>query len=114
VGASLWGRERLTPNVCMILSLPNIGPAGLINSGFICRQADSAGIFVFFDHGSASCITTQPGLTDHASFESAGIGLNYSISRYLDARFDYGWQFDKAPGATSRSGLANISVTLAY
>jgi hypothetical protein len=36
------------------------------------------------------------------------------IGRYLDLRFDYGWQLTKAPGATHTGNLADLSVTLAY
>ena len=43
-----------------------------------------------------------------------GLGARYSIDRYLDLRFDYGWQLSKPPGATRTGNLADISVTLAY
>lgn len=41
-------------------------------------------------------------------------GLSYDIDRYLDLRFDYGWQLITPPGASHKGSLANPSLTLAY
>lgn len=75
---------------------------------------DSADFFAFFDYGSIAYKNAQQNLPGNTTLDSVGFGLNYSIGRYLDARFDYGWQLAKAPGATSRGGLANVSITMAY
>jgi hemolysin activation/secretion protein len=76
--------------------------------------ADSGHLLAFYDAGFVSDLHVQQGQPRHATLQSVGIGARYSIDRYLDLRFDYGWQLTKAPGATSTGNLASVSVTLSY
>jgi hemolysin activation/secretion protein len=77
-------------------------------------DADDTGqLLVFYDTGFVSDVHQQTGQAKSASLQSLGFGLRYGISRFVDVRFDYGWQLSRPPGATQRGNLADISVTLA-
>lgn len=75
---------------------------------------DNADLYAFFDLGRVSYRNAQQNLPRSTTLDSIGLGFNYTISHYLTARFDYGWQLAKAPGASSTSSFANIAVTLSY
>jgi len=77
--------------------------------------ADDAGqLLAFYDTGFVSDLHQQTGQAKSASLQSVGFGARFGIGRYLDLRFDYGWQLTNAPGATHTGNLADISITLAY
>ena len=76
--------------------------------------ADSGQLLAFYDAGYVSYLHDQSGEPRSVTLQSVGVGARYSVDRYLDVSFDYGWQLTKAPGATSRGGLGSISVTLSY
>lgn len=76
--------------------------------------ADDAQALIFWDYGAVSYKNLQPNLPKSTTLASAGVGARYSITNYLDARFDYGWQLRKLPGATKRGNLATVSITLSY
>ena len=46
--------------------------------------------------------------------EQLGAGVHYTINRFVDIAFDYGWQLDKLPGAAKRQSRANIAITISY
>ena len=75
---------------------------------------DSGQFLAFYDAGLVSDLHAQTGQAKSASLQSVGFGARYGIGRYLDVRFDYGWQLTKPPGAKALGNLADISVTLAY
>ncbi len=75
---------------------------------------DTGQLLAFYDAGFVSDLNAQTGQPKSASLQSLGFGARYSAGRYLDVRFDYGWQLSRAPGATHLGNLANVSVTLAY
>jgi len=75
---------------------------------------DTGQLLAFYDTGFVSDLHQQTGQGKSASLQSAGFGARYGIDRYLDLSFDYGWQLSRAPGATHRGNLANVSVTFAY
>lgn len=75
---------------------------------------DGAQLLAFYDYGTVAYKHAQQGLARHAELQSVGVGLRYGIGRYLDARFDYGWQLEKLPGARSLGNLATVSVTISY
>ncbi len=78
------------------------------------RAGDALQMLGFLDAGWVSYQHAQPFLPRSATLDSAGVGARYSIGRVIDARFDYGWQLEKAPGAKSLGNLATLSVTLSY
>jgi hemolysin activation/secretion protein len=78
------------------------------------KLADSGQLLIFYDSGFVSDIHAQTKQAKSASLQSTGFGARYGIGRYLDVRFDYGWQLTRAPGAAHPGNLADVSVTLAY
>ncbi|MEI9991652.1 MAG: ShlB/FhaC/HecB family hemolysin secretion/activation protein [Rhizomicrobium sp.] len=78
------------------------------------RARDQLQLLAFYDAGWVAYRNDQPYQPRNASLQSAGVGARYTISRFIDARFDDGWQLQKAPGATSLGNLATVSVTLSY
>jgi hemolysin activation/secretion protein len=74
---------------------------------------DTGQLLVFYDSGFASDVHQQTGQAKSGSLQSVGFGLRYGIDRFVDVRFDYGWQLSRPPGATQVGNLADISVTLA-
>ena len=75
---------------------------------------DQGQLLAFWDYGKVSYLYPQTNLPKSAKLQSAGFGMRYTIGRNVDLRMDYGWQLEKAPGATKLGHLANIAVTLAY
>lgn len=75
---------------------------------------DQGQLLAFWDYGLVGFLNTQTGLPRQAEVQSLGIGARYGIGRYLDLRFDYGWQLTRAPGAAQIGNLANVSVTLSH
>jgi hemolysin activation/secretion protein len=75
---------------------------------------DTTQILAFYDYGDVSYKNQQQGLPKSATLASVGLGVRYTLGRYLDASFDYGWQLDKAPGETTLGSLATVSVSLSY
>jgi hypothetical protein len=43
---------------------------------------------------------------------SVGAGLHYTLNRFIDFRFENGWQLRKAPGAQSRGSRLIFSVVV--
>jgi hemolysin activation/secretion protein len=87
-------------------------PFSLLNWTF-CKDADdSAQFLAFWDYGRLSDPHTQPKVPDHVALESVGGGLNYMIGRYVDLRFDYGWQLLELPGSKKLGQMADISFTI--
>lgn len=74
----------------------------------------------FIDLGHAASRTLQVDQQPlHATLSSAGIGFRYGVDRYLDVRFDYGWQLtrlDPIPGTNNPGppSRGHISVVLSY
>jgi len=75
---------------------------------------DQAQALIFWDYGSVSYKNDQTSLPKSTTLASVGFGGRYSLADYLDARFDYGWQLRKVPGATKHGNLATVSITLSY
>jgi hemolysin activation/secretion protein len=87
-------------------------PFSPLNWAF-CKNADDSGQFLaFWDYARLSYPHTQPKTPDHIAMESVGAGFNYVIGRYVDLRFDYGWQLLDLPGSKRHGQLADVSVTL--
>ena len=69
---------------------------------------------LFIDTGYVAYRHAQQGQPCSTRLGSVGLGLRYALDRYLDLRFDYGWQLSAAPGAGGRDSLAHLSLTLSY
>jgi hemolysin activation/secretion protein len=86
---------------------PSWGPLHALDSDI----ADSGQALVFHDYGYVGFENDQTNLARHTELQSVGVGLRYGLGRYLDVRFDYGWQLQRLPGASKLGNLASISVT---
>jgi hemolysin activation/secretion protein len=75
---------------------------------------DSAQLLAFYDAGFVSYVHAQPSLPRSTTLQSTGVGARFGIGRYLDVRFDYGWQLRRAPGAAHTGNMAEIALTLSY
>jgi hemolysin activation/secretion protein len=77
---------------------------------------DQGQLLAFFDYGNVSYKNVQSASAPRTTeLQSTGVGLRYGIGRYLDVRFDYGWQLKRLPAAGTHLGnLATVSVTLGY
>ncbi|MEI9991725.1 MAG: ShlB/FhaC/HecB family hemolysin secretion/activation protein [Rhizomicrobium sp.] len=75
---------------------------------------EQAQVLAFWDYGDVAYKHVQQNLPKSAELQSVGFGARYGIGSYLDARFDYGWQLERVPGAARLGNLATVSVTLSY
>jgi hemolysin activation/secretion protein len=87
-------------------------PFGLLNWTCCKDTNDSAQFLAFWDYARLSDPHTQTKAPDHIALESVGAGLNYMIGRYVDLRFDYGWQLLDLPGSRKHGQMADVSLTL--
>jgi hemolysin activation/secretion protein len=75
---------------------------------------DQAQVLAFWDYGTVYQKQNLPGVSTNVMLESVGLGMRYGIGRYFDFRLDYGWQLRLLPGATTRSQMGQLAVTVAY
>ena len=94
------------------LRSPPFSPTGLIfgSDGI----GDTMQLLAFWDYANVFDPHTQPKSPDRIQLSSVGAGVHYTINRFVDVAFDYGWQLDKLPGASSRHSRANIAITISY
>jgi hemolysin activation/secretion protein len=78
------------------------------------RLNDDMQLLAFYDFGNVAYQHAQPYLPRSATLQSVGIGARYIINHLLEARFDDGWQLNKAPGAKALGNLATVSLVLSY
>jgi hemolysin activation/secretion protein len=76
--------------------------------------ADQGQVLAFWDYGAVREKQLVPGASTSVELESIGVGLRYAVGRTVDFRLDYGWQLRLLPGATSRSQMAQLAVTIGY
>lgn len=92
------------------LHSPSYGPLDALG----WNVGDAGQVLAFYDAGNVSDFHTQSGQPRHAFLQSTGVGVRYDLGRYLDVRFDDGWQLARAPGKAKTGNLANIAVTFGY
>lgn len=73
---------------------------------------DSLQLLAFHDYGRVAYLNDQSNLSTQAELQSVGVGVRYNLGRYMDLRFDYGWQLERVPGAPKLGNLAVVSVTV--
>ncbi len=76
--------------------------------------ASRAQLGTFLDYGRVSDPDRAATAFGHVTTASAGFTGSLGIGRYLSARFDYGWQLKRLPGATKKGDLGYVSVTLGF
>ena len=75
---------------------------------------DQAQLLAFWDYGSVRDRQFTPGTPRSIQLSSLGLGVRYTVSRFVDLRFDYGWQQLKLPGAPTTGRAAHLSLTVGY
>jgi hemolysin activation/secretion protein len=93
------------------LRTPPFRPAKFLGATDFGEEAQ---FLAFWDYASVRERQIAPGSPSSVQLESVGLGLRYTIARYLDFRLDYGWQLRKLPGAAGRSQLGHLGATVSY
>lgn len=75
------------------------------------RAADQLQFLAFWDYAVVRNRNVAPA---KAALSGIGLGVRYTLSRYVDLRFDYGWQLKPITGAVGRNQFAHLAVTLGY
>lgn len=76
--------------------------------------SDQEQLGVFWDYGHVSQVQTiQPG-TNGADLSSVGFDLHATLNRYVDVKFDLGWQLRVVPGGTKRGAFGDVAVVVGY
>ena len=89
-------------------------PFGLLAALPLKDASDQAQLLAFWDYGSVREKQIAPGAPTSTQLESVGLGMRYSVQRYLEMRLDYGWQLRRLPGAQIRSQMAQLAITVSY
>jgi hemolysin activation/secretion protein len=75
---------------------------------------DLAQFGAFWDYGHVSQVNRVPDQVNSAALSSTGIDLHLTLDRYVDLRFDVGWQLRAAPGSDGRGTFSDIAITVGY
>jgi hemolysin activation/secretion protein len=75
---------------------------------------DQGQLLAFYDAGLVQDFHQQKGQAKYAALQATGVGVRFSVGRFLDVHFYYGWQLAKAPGADKLGNLADVVVTFGY
>lgn len=79
------------------------------------NQPDALQCRLFYDYGVAIDVINLPGgVTDDTPIGSAGVGFTYSVTRYLNLDFDYGWQILRLANFTDRNQRGHFSLSFSY
>ena len=92
------------------LRTPPFGPTDLLLGA---RLGDQLQFDTFWDYAYVRD-NRLPGVTTPPASQlmSVGAGLHYTLNRFIDFRFENGWQLRKAPGARSRGSRLIFSVVV--
>lgn len=77
---------------------------------------DQAQLLAFWDYGNVRDVNYLgafvPGTPNSTEVSSVGLGVRYSISRFVQFRADYGWQLHQLSRATSLGNLLQVGLTV--
>jgi hemolysin activation/secretion protein len=91
---------------------PAFGLAQLLHIGKETSDSDQIG--VFWDYGHVSQVRPVPGVTSQADLSSVGVDLHVTVDRYVDIKFDVGWQLRNVPGTARRGAFGDIAVVVGF
>jgi len=91
---------------------PAFGLTKLLHVGGDVGDTDQIG--VFWDYGHVSQVRPAPNLINAADLSSVGIDLHVTVDRYVDLRFDIGWQLRDVPGTNRRGAFGDIAVIVGF
>jgi hemolysin activation/secretion protein len=89
-------------------------PVGVIDELFGTASGDQIQFDAFWDYGHVREKTTTAGAINGGTLASLGAGLHYVLGRFVDIRFEYGWQLRRAPGTNTRAGVPYLSIAVGY
>lgn len=75
---------------------------------------DQLQVLAFFDCGTTKNNDLLTGEDPHVQLASVGPGVRYSITPYLSARFDYGWQLYDTGLNTRSNERGHLGIILSY
>ena len=78
------------------------------------KDLDFCYLLLFVDYGSVWEVDPNIENRKSSSLSSIGAGLRYNIKDYLTARFDYGFQLERAFVDHKRTSRAHVGVVLSY
>lgn len=87
-------------------------PVGIIDNLLGTSTGDQIQFDAFMDYGHVWETVVSQGAVNSATLASFGAGVHYVISRYVDVRFEYGWQLMDAPGETKPKSEPCLSVVI--
>lgn len=85
-------------------------PIAPLDKGWGAGHGDALQFDIFWDGGHVRNNTIAAGRP--VTLDSAGLGLHYTLNRFVDLRLENGWQLRRAPGERSRSSRVEFSVVL--
>lgn len=78
-----------------------------------CRQQMLQGL-VFFDCGNSRRHQALAGLPSVVDLSSVGVGMRYSLGRYVSLRADYGWQIRRVDPSIGHGSRAHIGAVTTF
>jgi hemolysin activation/secretion protein len=87
-------------------------PVGVIDPLFGASTGDQIQGDVFWDYGHVRDHKDSAGTSNSETLQSVGAGFHYTLSRFVDLRFEYAWQLRKAPGATKHNAEPYLSLVV--
>ena len=69
---------------------------------------------VFWDYGHVAQVQPAPDTVNGGDLSSVGVDLHAVLNRYVDLRFDVGWQLRPAPGTDKRGVFGDVAVVVGF
>jgi hemolysin activation/secretion protein len=76
--------------------------------------SDQEQVGVFWDYGHVSQVQGIPSAVNAADLSSVGLDLHATLNRYVDVKFDIGWQLRDVPGTTRRGAFGDVAVVVGF
>lgn len=88
-------------------------PVGVVDALLGTKTGDQLQFDAFFDYGHVWEDTATSAL-DNVTLASVGAGVHYVLGRFVNIRFEYGWQLKDAPGETRPKSEPCLSAVISY
>lgn len=76
--------------------------------------SDQQQLGVFWDYGHVTQVQTIPDAVNTADLASVGFDVHATVGRYVDLKFDLGWQLRNVPGSDKRGAFGDIALVVGY
>jgi hemolysin activation/secretion protein len=94
------------------LRTPPVSLAHVLHLGTPVSDQQQFG--VFWDYGHVSQVQSIPNAINTADLSSVGIDLHATVDRYIDIKFDLGWELRNVPGTDKRGAFGDIAVVVGF